>query len=97
MAHFTFTQVALLLPSNEALRMYEPAVANARAGCHKLTLGCFTEADATRAGLVPVRLALALSLVLSLISTILRSNGTTVLTVQLVKPPAAFLLSSNGH
>ena len=67
MAHFTFTQVALLLPSNEALRMYEPAVANARAGCHKLTLGCFTEADATRAGLVPVRLALALSLALSLV------------------------------
>ena len=37
--------------------MYEPAIADAAAGCHKLQLGGLAEADATRAGLVPVALA----------------------------------------
>ena len=39
--------------------MYEPAIADAAAGCHKLQLGRRTEADATRAGLVSVAVASA--------------------------------------
>ena len=39
--------------------MYEPAIADAAAGCHKLQLGGLAEADATRAGLVSAALASA--------------------------------------
>ena len=51
--------MTMLLPPHEALRMYEPAIADAAAGCHKLQLGGLAEADATRAGLVPAALASA--------------------------------------